>query len=181
MRSLRIGGRTLELVKGDITRFEADAIGNAANEGLAGGGGVDGAIHRAGGPIIMEECRAIGKCPTGQAAVTTAGNLPARYVIHAVGPVWRGGAQGEPGLLASAYRNTLRQADAHDVVTLALPSVSTGVYSYPLDLAAPIAVGVVAEHLKGQTSLRRVTFVLYSDETMAAFEKALSELSGETS
>ncbi len=177
LRSLRIGDRELVLEKGDITRHKADAIGNAANSRLAGGGGVDGAIHRAGGPAIMAECRKIGGCPTGQAVVTTAGNLPARYVIHAVGPVWRGGGAGEDELLASAYRSTLERADAHGVETLALPSISTGVYGFPLERAAPIALRTVAEHLKkGKTSLRRVTFVLFNDETMAAYEKALGKL-----
>ncbi len=179
MRSVRIGKREIALEKGDITRFKGDAIGNAANERLAGGGGVDGAIHRAGGPSIMEECRAIrGGCPTGQAVVTTGGRLPVRYVIHAVGPVWHGGGRGEPELLASAYENTLRQADAYDVRTLALPSISTGVYGYPPALAAPIALATVARHLSGKTQLTKVTFILYNDETMQAYEAALEELAG---
>jgi len=176
VKSLRIGGRELVLEKGDITRFPADAIGNAANSRLAGGGGVDGAIHRAGGPAIMEECRAIGGCPTGKAVVTTAGELPARYVIHAVGPVWRGGKKREAELLALAYRSTLERADEQGVKTLVLPSISTGVYGYPLDRAAPIALRTVAQHLEGETSLERVTFALFNDETMAAYERALDDM-----
>ncbi len=176
MRSLRIGRRELALELGDITRFVADAIGNAANAHLAGGGGVDGAIHRAGGPSIMAECRAIGGCPTGSAVVTTAGNLPARYVIHAVGPVWRGGGAGETDLLASAYRSVMARAREKGVRTLALPSISTGVYGYPLDLAAPIALATVAEGLREETTLERVTFVLFNEETMRAYERALEGL-----
>lgn len=176
MRNLRVGDREIALVKGDITVFRADAIGNAANARLAGGGGVDGAIHRAGGPAIMAECRAIGGCPTGSAVVTTAGNLPARYVIHAVGPVWRGGGAGEAELLASAYRSVMARAEEKGVRTLALPSISTGVYGYPLELAAPIALGTVAECLEKARSVQTVTFVLYNDETMAAYEAALDRL-----
>jgi len=177
--NLTINNRTLELVLGDITEFAADAIGNAANEQLAGGGGVDGAIHRAGGPRIMEQCRAIGGCPTGSAVVTTGGRLPARHVIHAVGPVWRGGHAGEPGLLARAYQAVLRRAEAVGARTLALPSISTGVYGYPLDKAAPIALGVVADHLEGDTCLERVTFVLFNRPTLVAYETALESVFGE--
>ncbi len=176
MRSLRVGDREIALVKGDITRFAADAIGNAANSRLAGGGGVDGAIHRAGGPAVMEECRRIGGCPTGGAVATTAGNLPARWVVHAVGPVWRGGEEGEAELLASAYRAALATAAGLGARTLALPSISTGAYGYPLSLAAPIALRTVAEHLAGPTSLERVTFVLFGDDTLAAYEEALASL-----
>ncbi len=173
MRSLAIGQRTLALESGDITRFAVEAIGNAVNAHLAGGGGVDGAIHRAGGPAIMAECRAIGGCPTGSAVITTAGNLSAKYVIHAVGPIWRGGRTGEPELLASAYRSSLALAAERGVRTLALPSISTGVYGYPLALAAPIALETVIEGLREETSLERVTFVLFNAETMRAYEEAL--------
>jgi len=176
VRRLEVNGREILLELGDITRVKAQAIGNAANSRLAGGGGVDGAIHRAGGPAIMEECRAIGGCPTGGAVVTTAGRLPAEYVIHAVGPVWRGGGEGEAELLASAYRSTLQRARERGVKTLALPSISTGVYGYPLDKAAPIALGTVIRHLEGETSLERVTFVLFNEETLAAYERALDGL-----
>jgi len=173
MRSLAIGPRTLVLEFGDITRFAAEAIGNAANAQLAGGGGVDGAIHRAGGPAIMAEGRAIGGCPTGSAVVTTAGNLPAKYVIHAVGPIWRGGRAGEPELLASAYRSILALAAERGVRTLALPSISTGVYGYPLALAARIALEAVIEGLREETSLERVTFILFNAATLRAYEEAL--------
>jgi O-acetyl-ADP-ribose deacetylase (regulator of RNase III) len=176
MRSLAIGPRTLVLEFGDITRFAAEAIGNAANAQLAGGGGVDGAIHRAGGPAIMAEGRAIGACPTGSAVVTTAGNLPAKYVIHAVGPIWRGGRAGEPELLASAYRSILALAAERGVRTLALPSISTGVYGYPLALAAPIALEAVIEGLREETSLERVTFILFNAATLRAYEEALEAL-----
>ncbi|MCL6449747.1 MAG: O-acetyl-ADP-ribose deacetylase [Acetobacteraceae bacterium] len=168
----------MELVQGDITRFRADAIANAANSMLAGGGGVDGAIHDAGGPEIMEECRRIGGCPTGQAVVTGAGRLPARYVIHAVGPVWFGGAHGEAELLRSAYRRVLELASERGCRTLALPSISTGAYGYPVDQAAPIALGAVAEHLRGPTSLERVTFVLFTRETLESYVRALQALAG---
>jgi len=173
---LIICGRTLELVQGDITRHAADAIGNAANAELAGGGGVDGAIHRAGGPRIMDECRRIGGCPTGDAVVTTAGDLQARYVIHAVGPIWDGGSYGEAGLLRSAYRRVLDLARQRGCASLALPSISTGVYGYPVGEAAGIALTAAAEHLRGATTLRRVTFVLYNAPTMDAYRRALDKL-----
>ncbi len=176
MRSLKVGTREIVLIRGDITRFAADAIGNAANTRLAGGGGVDGAIHRAGGPAIMAECQAVGGCPTGSAVVTTAGNLPARYVIHAVGPVWRGGKAGEAELLASAYRSVMARAAENSVRTLALPSISTGVYGYPLGLAAPIALQTVAGCLEAAGTVERVTFVLFNDETLRTYEVALGRL-----
>lgn len=176
MRALKVGTREVAFVRGDITRFPADAIGNAANDRLAGGGGVDGAIHRAGGPAIMAECRVIGGCPTGSAVTTTAGTLPAKYVIHAVGPIWRGGRAGEAGLLASAYRSIMARAAEKGVRTLALPSISTGVYGYPLEQAAPVALAAIAEGLRADTTVERVTFVLFNDETMAAYEAALDEL-----
>ena len=143
-------GRVLALVQGDITRIATDAIVNAANSALAGGGGVDGAIHRAGGPAIMAELRAryggVG-CPTGSAVITGAGDLPARWVIHAVGPVWRGGGAGEADLLASAYLTALRLADEADARSVTLPAISCGVYGYPLDTAARVAISAVAGHL----------------------------------
>ncbi len=178
--TLKIGTREIVLARGDITRFEADAIGNAANAHLAGGGGVDGAIHRAGGPSIMAECRAIGGCPTGSAVATTAGNLPARYVIHAVGPIWRGGEAGEAGLLASAYSTVMALAAKKGVRTLALPSISTGVYGYPLELAGPVALAAVAGALRGETTVERVTFVLFNDQTLDAYERALDALAAGT-
>ncbi len=170
-----IKGRTLALVRGDITLQAVDAIVNAANAGLRGGGGVDGAIHRAGGPEIMEECRRIGGCPTGTACVTGAGKLRARHVIHAVGPRWKGGDRGEAGLLAGAYRSSLEAAAKLGLASMAFPSLSTGAYGYPLEQAAAIAIATVTDFLKGGTSLQQVTFVLFDQETFAVFEQELNE------
>jgi O-acetyl-ADP-ribose deacetylase (regulator of RNase III) len=153
-----------------------DAIVNAANSGLRGGGGVDGAIHRAGGPAIMAECRRIGGCPTGQAVVTTGGNLPARYVIHAVGPVWRGGNQGEPELLRSAYANSLLRAEELGVASIAFPSISTGVYGYPIELACPIAVGAAIDHVQRGTALQRIIFCLFSVGDLAVYDEYLGNI-----
>ncbi len=162
----------LELVQGDITREETEAIVNAANAGLRGGGGVDGAIHRAGGPAIMEECRKIGGCPTGQAVITTGGRLKARYVIHTVGPVYRDGVHGEPELLASAYHNSLALAKKQGIKSIAFPSISTGVYGYPVAEAAKIALGVVSENAKDPGSLELVRFVLFDEGTFHAYQAA---------
>ena len=179
MQSTRVGTATLRLVQGDITRVEADAIVNAANESLLGGGGVDGAIHRAAGPALLADCRAAGGCPTGEARITGAGRLPARYVIHAVGPIWRGGAAGEAEALASAYRASLALAEANGVRTLAFPSISTGAYGYPEAAAARVALDTVLAHLRGPTGLVEVTFVLFSDGTLATYQAALAALVGE--
>jgi O-acetyl-ADP-ribose deacetylase (regulator of RNase III) len=178
---VRIGNRVLALAQGDITRFAADAIVNAANSALAGGGGVDGAIHRAGGPSIMAELRAAypDGCPTGAAVITAAGDLPARRVIHAVGPRWGGGSHGEADLLASAYRASLRLADERNVVSIAFPAISLGIYGYPLAEGAAIAVRTVAEHLGGPTTVERATFVLRSEETFEVFADALERLEPE--
>jgi len=157
-----LNGKTVEVVQGDITKITVDAIVNAANEGLRGGGGVDGAIHRAGGPAIMEECREIGRCLTGSAVITTGGRLPADCVIHTVGPVWRGGERGEPELLESAYRSSLKLAEDRKLKSIAFPSISTGVYGFPIDKACPIAIGAALTHLETETSLERVIFVLFS-------------------
>jgi O-acetyl-ADP-ribose deacetylase len=159
-------GKILRLITGDITRVPADAIANAANSGLAGGGGVDGAIHRAGGPSIMRELdqirTRIGRCPTGGAVVTGAGDLPAKYVFHAVGPVYRDGNHGEAELLASCYRKCLELAEEHGVHTISFPSISTGIYGYPMSDAAAVALGEVARHLlRPDTQVREVIFVLY--------------------
>ena len=172
----RFGTSVLALVQGDITTIAADAIGNAANAALAGGGGVDGAIHRAGGPAILAELqrRHPGGTPTGTAVATRAGNLPARWVIHAVGPVWRGGTHGEPALLASAYRSAIEAAAKVGARTLTLPALSAGVYGYPRDAAAAVAVRTVAGALRAGTPLERVTFVLYTDEVLEEFERALA-------
>ena len=158
----------LEVVQGDITRLPVDAIVNAANSSLMGGGGVDGAIHRAGGPAILEECRAIvarqGGCPTGEAVITGAGRLPARYVIHTVGPVWRGGKEGETEALASCYRRSLELALQHGCRTIAFPNISTGVYGFPKPQAARIAVSTVATFLTEHGEIDRVVFVCFDEE-----------------
>jgi O-acetyl-ADP-ribose deacetylase (regulator of RNase III) len=166
----------IEVMRGDITKVEVDAIVNAANEGLRGGGGVDGAIHRAGGPEIMEECRKIGHCPTGLAVMTTGGRLPAGHVIHTVGPVWHGGERKEPDLLKSAYEHSLGLARDQGFRSIAFPSISTGVYGYPIDLAAPIALGAALDHLEGETSLKRIVFVLFSESDYNTYLAAIKEL-----
>jgi O-acetyl-ADP-ribose deacetylase len=173
-----VGSGVIALALGDITTIAADAIGNAANAALAGGGGVDGAIHRAGGPAVMAELRREHPdgTPTGTAVVTGAGDLPARWVVHAVGPVWRGGRQGERGLLAAAYRSAVDAAAAAGARTLTLPAVSAGIYGYPLGEAAEVAVAAVAERLRAGSPVERVTFVLFGADTCAAFERALSRL-----
>ncbi|MGH3001607.1 MAG: O-acetyl-ADP-ribose deacetylase [Gaiellaceae bacterium] len=164
----------IELAQGDITLEEVDAIVNAANESLRGGGGVDGAIHRAGGPEILAECLALGGCRTGEAKATRAGRLRARHVIHTVGPVWRGGEHDEPALLGSCYRSALELAAQLGARTVAFPSISTGVYGFPVDLAAPIAIATVAGMLEELPGIERVRFVLFNDETYAAFAAALA-------
>jgi O-acetyl-ADP-ribose deacetylase (regulator of RNase III) len=171
-----VGRSVLELVEGDITLQQVDAIVNAANTTLLGGGGVDGAIHRAGGPSILQECRVIGGCATGNAVITGGGNLPARYVIHTVGPVWHGGSHREPSLLASAYAKSLALAAARTLTSIAFPSISTGAYGYPLDQAADIALATVLEHLRGSTTLSTVRFVLFNRMTLEAYTHALQEL-----
>lgn len=173
MRELRVSDGIMRLVQGDITEVRADAIVNAANSALSGGGGVDGAIHRAGGPSILRECRSIGRCPTGSAVVTGAGDLPARIVIHAVAPIWRGGAHGEAKLLGSAYAESFRLAEEHASGSIALPSLGTGAYGYPLDQAAPIALRAALAHLRSGAQPRDVTFVLWSIKALEAFEEAL--------
>jgi O-acetyl-ADP-ribose deacetylase len=161
---IRIGAGTLGLVVGDITRLAVDAIVNAANPTLLGGGGVDGAIHRAAGPELLEECRRIGGCPTGEARITRGYRLPARYVIHTVGPVWRGGDSGEDELLASCYQSSIALARAHDVATLAFPAISTGIYGFPPDRAARIATSVVTAELAAADRRLDVTFCCFSEE-----------------
>jgi O-acetyl-ADP-ribose deacetylase len=164
----------LEIVQGDITREHVDAIVNAANESLLGGGGVDGAIHRAGGPAILEECRRLGGCATGDVKVTGAGRLGARYTLHAVGPVWHGGAQGEPELLASCYRRALELAGALDCRSIAFPAISTGAYGYPPRLAASVALGSIRDHARPPVELVRL--VCFSDESLRVLEAARAEL-----
>jgi O-acetyl-ADP-ribose deacetylase len=164
----------VELVQGDITRQDVDAIVNAANSALAPGGGVDGAIRRAGGPSITEETSRIGGCATGDAVATTAGDLAARYVVHSVGPIWQGGGAGEAELLASAHRRAVEVAAGHGCRSIAFPAISTGIYGYPPELAAPVAVAAVREALEQNPELELARFVLFSDELLRAFEAATS-------
>ncbi len=173
-----ISGQILELHQGDITLEEADAIVNAANSHLAGGGGVDGAIHRRGGPAIMAETDAKypGGCPTGSAVISTAGNLKARFVIHAVGPVWRGGQQGEAELLAGAYRRALELAVEQDCRSIALPALSTGAYGYPMGLAARVALQTASDFLRQNGKPQRVRFALFDAGAYGAFAAALEGL-----
>ena len=162
----------LEALRGDITKLTVDAIVNAANTSLLGGGGVDGAIHRAAGPELLDECRKIGGCPTGEARITRGYRLPAKYVIHTVGPVWRGGTRGEPELLASCYANSLRLANEHDVRSIAFPAISCGVYGYPIDQAAEIAVRECAK----AESLERIILVCFGTDVFDAVEHSLRRL-----
>ncbi|MCE5264975.1 MAG: O-acetyl-ADP-ribose deacetylase [Deltaproteobacteria bacterium] len=175
---MKINQGTIELVQGDITDEETDAIVNAANSGLRGGAGVDGAIHRAGGPAIMAETRKIGGCPTGQAVITTGGNLKAKRVIHAVGPIYRGGTEGEAELLASAYRSSLKLASAHGLRSIAFPAISAGIYGYPLAEAARIALSTAIDYLQQHTDLERIRFVLFDRRTYDVFADELKKLGG---
>jgi O-acetyl-ADP-ribose deacetylase (regulator of RNase III) len=174
---VKVGQATLELVEGDITQQDTDAIINAANKYLRPGGGVDGAIHRAGGPAIEAECRQLGSCPTGEARITTGGNLKARYVIHTVGPIYKDGLHGEPELLASCYRESLRLASAKGLKSLAFPSISTGVYGYPMADAAKVALATVKDYLTHHPEIQRARFVLFGRPAYEVYEKVLKELS----
>ena len=172
-----INETTLILMQGDITRQDTDAIVNAANSGLMGGGGVDGAIHRAGGPAILDQCKRIvaqsGRLPAGQAVITTGGNLKARYVIHTVGPVWRGGNSNEADTLASSYRTSLRVAIENGLTSISFPSISTGAYGYPVTQAAQVALNTVTEFLRQDSSLEKVCFVLFDSSTLDVYSRAL--------
>ena len=163
---------TIEIIEGDITRLEVDAIVNAANSSLLGGGGVDGAIHRVAGSGLLDECRHLNGCETGMAKVTAGYNLPARYVIHTVGPVWRGGDKGEPELLASCYRECMKLAVSLDIESIAFPALSCGVYGYPLVSAAEIANFTIEEMLRSPSSIGRVLLVCFGVEVLSAYEKA---------
>jgi len=173
----------LSITQGDITRQATDAIVNAANSTLMGGGGVDGAIHCAGGPAILEECKQIvarqGQLPAGQAVITTAGKMKAGHVIHTVGPIWHGGSQGEPELLASAYRESLKLAAENNLSSISFPSISTGAYSYPVDKASRIAIKTVVSFLPEDTSIKEVIFVLFDSRTFEAYADTLWDIMGE--
>ncbi|MGQ7958862.1 O-acetyl-ADP-ribose deacetylase [Pseudomonas sp. SP16.1] len=164
---------TLEAIQADITTLDVDAVVNAANSSLLGGGGVDGAIHRAAGPGLVEACRRLGGCPTGEARLTPGFALPARYVIHVVGAVWRGGDQGEAQLLAGCYRNALRLAAGHDLRSIAFPAISTGIYGYPPEQAANIAVATVREEIAHLPSIERVLFCCFSPADLARYRDLL--------
>ncbi len=173
---VKVGQAILEIVEGDITSQDTEAIVNAANTSLLGGGGVDGAIHRAGGPKILEECRQIGGCPTGEARITTGGKLKARYVIHTVGPVYQDGLKGEPRLLASCYRESLKLASAKGIKSLAFPSISTGAYGYPMAEAAKIALRTIKEYLAEHPEIKLARFVLFGRTAYKVYEEALKEI-----
>lgn len=164
----------IEIVQGDITKMKVDALVNAANTSLLGGGGVDGAIHRAAGPRLLEECRALGGCPTGEARITGGYDLPARHVIHTVGPVWHGGGRGEEDLLANCYRNSLRLAAQNNVKTIAFPSISTGAYRFPIEKASRIAVGEVRRFLEKHPEMK-VFFVCFSADDAEEYVTVLKE------
>ncbi len=167
----------IKVLQGDITRVAVDAIVNAANSSLLGGGGVDGAIHRAGGPVILEDCRKIvakqGGCKTGEAVITRAGNLPVKFVIHTVGPVWNGGGKGEEQLLANVYWNSLTLAAENDIQSIAFPNISTGIYHFPKDKAANIAVTTVKAFLENDDSVKEVLFVCFDEENLLLYKKLL--------
>ncbi len=177
---IMLGKTNISLKQGDITKEETDAIVNAANSRLMGGGGVDGAIHRAGGSAILDECKKIvatkGRLPAGQAVITTGGRLKARHVIHTVGPVWHGGQKGEPKTLASAYRESLKVAAENGLRTISFPSISTGVYGYPVEKAANVALKAVADFVRNDITIEKVEFVLFDSRTFDAYRQALNEL-----
>ncbi len=166
----------LEIIQGDITKQQVDAIVNAANNSLLGGGGVDGAIHRAAGPGLLEECRRLNGCPTGEAKITKGYNLPAKWVIHTVGPIWRGGNNGEDKLLACCYRNSLKLAVQYPIKTIAFPSISTGVYRFPVERAAGIALTEIKNFLRGDNKLEKVIMVAFSAKDHQTYQRVLKEI-----
>ena len=179
-----INKTVISLVKGDITLQKTDAIVNAANSGLLGGGGVDGAIHRAGGPAILEECKKIvnkrGRLPAGQAVMTTGGNLAAGYVIHTVGPVWQGGNRNEASILSSAYTESLRLAEKNNLTSISFPSISTGAYGYPLKEAANVAVNAIVKFAKEEAlSIKEIIFVLFSDDAYTEYAESLEKVTSQ--
>ena len=182
MKELQVSHTKLHVLKGDITRCEVAAIVNAANESLLGGGGVDGAIHRAAGPELLAACRLLNGCRTGEAKLTPGFQLKAASVIHTVGPVWRGGTHGEADLLASCYQKSLELADSNGIHTLAFPAISTGIYGYPLSQATKIAVGTVKTYLENhpQTLITEITFVCFDDATMRVYEQVFEDLERRT-
>jgi O-acetyl-ADP-ribose deacetylase (regulator of RNase III) len=166
----------IRILKGDITKLDTDAIVNAANSSLLGGGGVDGAIHRAAGPELLDACRRIGGCPTGQARITKGYRLPAKYVIHTVGPVWHGGGKGEAQLLADCYRNSLLLATESGLRSIAFPAISTGVYGYPFEAASRIAIRTVDDFLKSPATIEEVVFILYGNRDYEGFRQIFAEV-----
>jgi O-acetyl-ADP-ribose deacetylase (regulator of RNase III) len=182
-KMLKINNSTVSLLQGDITKVEVDAIVNAANSSLMGGGGVDGAIHRAGGPAILEECKKIiskiNYLPTGEAVITTGGNLPAKYVIHTVGPIWRGGNNNEPQLLSNAYKNSLKLALENNIKTIAFPSISTGVYRFPVKEASEIALKTIIDFLKENNNFEKVLMVLFSKNVYDIYLETLNNFKKE--
>lgn len=169
----------VNIVEGDITKIKVDAIVNAANNTLLGGGGVDGAIHRAGGPKILEECKKIGGCPTGEARITTAGKMPSKYVIHTVGPVYKGGNKGEEELLYDAYYNSLKLAKENNLKSIAFPSISTGVYGYPIDEASNIAIQAVMDFIDKENFMEEINFVLFNKNDFLLYKNKLDDLFNE--